>query len=275
MLSGSCVVVFSGGQDSTTCLYWAKRYYQRILAVSFDYGQHHKEELFAAKRIAAFAEVEHEIIKLGDRILKGTSPLVNKGFGLEQYDHHSVLPGGLEKTFVPMRNQLFLTIAANRAYLIGSNVIITGVSAEDYGGYPDCREPFIDAMVLASSHGAFTGREGAPESLVIQTPLMHLSKEDTVGMAMTCQGCYAALAMSHTAYDGQYPPTSKDHASLLRAKGFEMANVPDPLVVRAWRAGLMDLPETLNYSVHLLETYQGHVINAERFIDEFDVKGSY
>ena len=114
-MSEKAVVVFSGGQDSTTCLYWAIRMGYDIRAVTFDYGQRHRAEIDAAYQIARYAGVPHEIIELPD-VLDGTSPLVSDA-QLEQYESHDSLPGGLEKTFVPMRNQLFLTIAANRAFV--------------------------------------------------------------------------------------------------------------------------------------------------------------
>lgn len=243
-----CVVVLSGGQDSTVCLYWAMSRFDEVHAVTFDYGQRHRKEMEAAAIIGTLAGVDsHEFIKLGDGVLAGTSPLVSDN-ELEQYEGHDVLPGGLEKTFVPMRNQLFLTLAANRAYVLGCNTLVTGVSAEDYGGYPDCRPEFIEAFIRASSYGTFTGQDGAPDSLRVLTPLMHKTKKQTVQMALDIGVCYEASAFSHTAYDGAYPPTGKDHATLLRAKGFEEAGVPDPVWLRAYMEGAADkLPDTPNY----------------------------
>lgn len=250
------VVVLSGGQDSTTCLYAAIANGLEVHAVTFDYGQRHRIEIEAARAVAKAAGVaSHEVIELGGHILKGTSPLVNPDEELMQYvDHHS-LPGGLEKTFVPMRNQLFLTIAANRAYCIGAEILYTGVCQEDFGGYPDCRRDFIEVLEDACSEGTFTGKEGAPGPLCIRTPLMYLTKKESVELALQLPGCYEALALTHTAYDGQYPPDGKDHASLLRAKGFEEAGVPDPLVLRAWYEGLMTLPATHNYRATLVDVY--------------------
>lgn len=241
------VVVLSGGQDSTTCLYLAKKLGHTIHAVTFDYGQRHIREIKAATKIAAMAEVAtHEVIEMG-RILRGESPLVSDA-SLEQYQDHKSLPGGLEKTFVPMRNQLFLTIAANRAYVLGANNLITGVSQEDYGGYPDCRAEFIAKLEAACNAGSFTGEPGTRAPLRIVTPVIDMTKKEEVLFSLTLPGCYGALAWSHTAYDGQYPPTGHDHASLLRAKGFEEAGVPDPLVLRAWSEHAIGyLPATDNY----------------------------
>jgi 7-cyano-7-deazaguanine synthase len=248
------IVVLSGGQDSTTCLFWARHLGFEVHAVTFDYNQRHAREIEAAVKVAKLAGVlSHEIITMGP-VLKGASPLISDN-ALEQYADHKSLPGGLEKTFVPMRNQMFLTIAANRAYVHNARALVTGVCEEDYGGYPDCREQFIHALAYACNLGTFTGEDGAPASLDILTPLMRLTKKATVELALTLPGCYAALAWTHTSYDGAYPPVGHDHATLLRAKGFEEAGVPDPLVLRAFAEGLMDLPDSYNYAPEVVEKY--------------------
>lgn len=245
------VLVLSGGQDSTTCAFWARQQWgsdAQLHAVTFNYGQRHAREIESAVQIAELVEAtSHEIINLGAGILRGTSPLVS-GAPLEQYADHKSLPGGLEKTFVPMRNQLFLTLAANRAYVLGCSDLVTGVCQEDYGGYPDCRDAFIWAFENVSNLGTFTGKDGAVDSLQVHTPLMNLTKAESIGLAMSLPGCYEALQYTHTSYDGAYPPTGHDHATLLRAKGFEEAGVPDPLVLRAVQEGLMELPTSINYS---------------------------
>jgi 7-cyano-7-deazaguanine synthase len=243
------MVVLSGGQDSCTCLFWAKKLGAEVHAVTFDYGQRHRRELMAAIAIAEMADVaSHEIVSLGP-ILKGTSPLVSDA-PLEQYADHQSLPGGLEKTFVPMRNQLFLTLAANRAYVLGIRDLITGVCQEDFGGYPDCRQVFITSLEQTCNLGTFTGEDGALGRLTIHTPLMDLTKAETCKLAYSMPDCWKALAYTHTSYDGAYPPTGHDHATLLRAKGFEEAGLPDPLILRAVDEGLMPLPSSPNY--HLL-----------------------
>lgn len=244
------LVIFSGGQDSTTCLYWALNRGFDVSLVTFDYGQKHAIEIESAKKIAALAGLtnKHEIVKLGEGILASTSPLVNKNTVLEQYKNHQSLPGGLEKTFVPMRNQLFLTIAANRAYALGAEILVTGVCQEDFGGYPDCRQMFVNSVQIACNYGTFTGENGALGPLKILTPLMYMTKAQSVKLAINLPECMNALAYSHTSYDGAYPPVGHDHATLLRAKGFEEAGVPDPLVVRAWQEKLMPLPLSSNYN---------------------------
>ena len=243
--SSSAVVVFSGGQDSTTCLFWAKRAFGSVTAITFDYGQRHAREIDAARTICKMADVQHETIYLGPNVLKGMSPLTDHSKPLETYTDYAsmdkIIGDRIELTFVPMRNPLFLTIAANRAAVQGANYLVTGVCQQDGTNYPDCREGFISSMERMVK--AALEKEG----FIIATPLMHLNKASTVRLASRLPGCWEALAYSHTAYDGQYPPTGKDHASILRAYGFEQAGMPDPLVVRAWREGLMELPGTSNF----------------------------
>jgi 7-cyano-7-deazaguanine synthase len=244
-MTTKALVVLSGGQDSTTCLYWAKQEYEEVHAVTFDYDQRHRRELTAAKVIALMANVKsHEIVHLGP-VLKGRSPLVNPNEPLERYQSFQqmdqVIGDRIELTFVPMRNALFLTIALNRASVIGCNVVVTGVCQMDNANYPDCRRDFITAFWTMGSE-ALGG--GCP---FIETPLINLTKAETVKLARTLPGCWEALAYSHTAYDGAYPPTGGDHASVLRAQGFLEAGEPDPLIVRAVRENLMPLPATANY----------------------------
>jgi 7-cyano-7-deazaguanine synthase len=244
------LLVLSGGQDSATCAYWARDKYPdcELHAITFNYGQRHAIELEAAKRVGELVGVDtHEFVDMPD-VLAGSSPLTDPHIELEQYEDGN-LPGGLEKTFVPGRNALFLVIAANRAYALGITDILTGVCQEDSGGYPDCRQSFITLMeaALREAMAEFPLDERA--DFHIMTPLMYLTKAESVLLATKMAGCYEALAWTHTAYDGAYPPTGHDHATELRAKGFAEAGYPDPLVVRAWSEGLMSLPETTNYNL--------------------------
>lgn len=237
------IIVLSGGQDSTTVMFWAKGQFDELAAVTIDYGQRHRREITAAQAVARMAGVPVEIVRVPD-VLRSTSPLTDRGVELEQYKDWQSLPGGLEKTFVPMRNQFFLTLAANRAIAQGSFDLVTGVCQEDFGGYPDCRQVFIEALAKAMTLGL---EMPAGRRFRIHTPLMDLTKAESVHLALKLPGCYEALAFSHTAYDGQYPPLGNDHATLLRAKGFEQAGVPDPLILRAFWGMEMELPPTPNY----------------------------
>lgn len=246
------VVVLSGGQDSTTCLYWALEHFDKVSAVSFDYGQRHSIELTCAAHIANMAKVAHEIINVKG-LLNSTSPLTSDT-ELDEYANYDQMEAKvgtkIERTFVPMRNTLFLTVAANRAIDLGAGTIVTGICGEDNANYPDCTNPFRAKCQALFNESLFGSRfDERPPMVEIAAPLMHLSKADTVRLAVVLPGCMEALAYTHTSYDGKYPPTGMNHSNILRAKGFEEAGVPDPLVVRAVREGLMPWPDTANYDV--------------------------
>lgn len=246
------LVVLSGGQDSTTCLAWAIAQGYEVSAVTFNYNQRHSIELEAAVTIAKLAGVvSHEVISLGP-ILAGTSPLTNSAEELETYRDYAsmdaIIGDRVEKTFVPMRNALFLTVAANRAVVQRADFLVTGVCEADNANYPDCRKTFISAQEWTINEAlGFNEKIADPRAMRILTPLISMTKAESIKLMMDL-GAYEWLAFSHTAYDGTYPPVSKDHASVLRAQGFLEAGVPDPLVIRAWSEGRMEIPTTSNYS---------------------------
>lgn len=217
------LALFSGGQDSTTCLYWAIHKFGRdnIQSLNIWYGQRHAIEIEAAKRIADLAKVPHYNFKTS--LLKdiGDSELFQTGDISSSHRGSDKLPA----SFVPGRNILFLTIAAAWAYKQGIHDIVTGVCQTDFSGYPDCRRNTIDAIQLSVSLGM-------DKDFRIHTPLMYLTKAETVKMATKLPGCMTALAYSHTCYEGQFPPCQSCPACKLRAKGFEEAEVQDPLFAR-------------------------------------------
>jgi len=249
------IVVFSGGQDSTTCLYLAIQEHggENVTAISFNYGQRHAIELEAAQRIVAMANVKHEIIDIPPELLLSTSPLTSDAQLAQYTDHDSMaaeVGNNVEKTFVPMRNSLFLTIAANRAVAYGAANIYTGVCEADNANYPDCTSAFVDSIQNSINESLGLNEHDAldNDAVVIATPLIHSSKANTVRLAYSMPECWEAMAYTHTSYDGKYPPTDMNHANILRAKGFEDAGLPDPLVVRAWKEGVMPLPDSANYN---------------------------
>lgn len=247
-----CLVVLSGGQDSTTCLFLAKEKFDEVHAISFDYGQNHDIELISAAKIAVMAEVaSFEIINIRNTLVS-ISPLTNFGKDLEKYESaeqmDAVIGNRVEHTFVPMRNLLFLTIAVNRAIDTKCSTIYTGICQEDNANYPDCTDNF--RLLFQDTANVALGFDPLNESerINIEAPLMYYSKAKSVKLAYFIPGCWEALAYSHTSYDGKYPPTDMNHANVLRADGFEKAGLPDPLVIRAWNEGLMNLPLTANYN---------------------------
>ena len=243
------LVVFSGGQDSTTCLYWALSNFDEVHCITFDYGQRHIVEVEAAQIIARMANVwTHEIVQVPN-CLTSSSPLTSNT-KLEEYASFKEMDDRIanrrELTFVPMRNALFLTIAANRAEALGIPNIITGVCQMDNANYDDCRKVFITATEQYINTALGHDHRGT-QVIRIHTPLMYLSKAESVHLAMSLPDCMRAMAYSHTSYDGKYPPTGMNHSNVLRAQGFAEAGVADPLVIRAGQEGLMELPQTSNY----------------------------
>ena len=240
------LVVFSGGQDSTTCLFWALSKFKSVSTISFDYGQKHLTELDSAKKICALAGLEFDLIKIPN-ILRSSSPLTDHDSKLDLYENIEQIKPGLQNTFVPGRNVLFLTIAGNVALAKNCAHIVIGVCQEDYGGYYDCRQDFITAMESALNLGLLgrapespnapelqSAPEKFPRGLKIHTPLMDLNKAGAVKLATSLpepynQLCMEALALSHTCYAGKRPPCGQCNACLLRARGFREAGVKDPL----------------------------------------------
>lgn len=222
-MNKKALVLFSGGQDSTTCLYWAIDKYgkENVKALNIFYGQRHSVEIEAAEKIASMNDIELLQVRMDILENIGDSGLFTDQNISENHVSSDLLPA----SFVPGRNIFFLTIAAAYAYKFGISDIVTGVCETDYSGYPDCRENTIQSLNETLSLGMGKG-------FVIHTPLMHLSKKETVELAQSLEGCMEGLKYSHTCYNGQYPPCGECPACILRAKGFEEAGIKDPVYLR-------------------------------------------
>ena len=191
----NALVLFSGGQDSTTCLALALSQYERVETIAFDYGQRHSVELQA--RLRVLAEIKAQFPQWAPRLgedhlldlavlgqVSETSLTRDTAFAMEQT--------GLPNTFVPGRNLLFLTLAAALAYRRGLEVIVTGVCETDYSGYPDCRDDSMKAMQLALSLGM-------DKRFLIETPLMWIDKAETWQLAHQLGGqALVDLIVEHT-----------------------------------------------------------------------------
>jgi len=220
-MNANALVVLSGGQDSTTCLYWAidKFGHESVSSVTFDYGQRHRIELTSAAEIADFTGVPNVVLPIDTFAALGGDALTATDIAVEStLDKES----GLPNTFVPGRNLIFLTFAAAFAYQRNIAHLVTGVAQTDYSGYPDCREETMKSLQTAI-------QQGMESELQIHTPLMHLSKKETVELAQAL-GALPAMAMTHTCYNGERPPCGHCAACELRAKGFAEAGVADPLL---------------------------------------------
>jgi 7-cyano-7-deazaguanine synthase len=223
------LVVFSGGQDSTTCLHWALRAFKSVEAVFFDYGQRHASEIEAARTIAARLSVPLKVFKLDFFRELGGNALVDPAMAIEPLRDG----GGLPNTFVPGRNLIFLTYAASYAYTRGIRDLVTGVCQTDYSGYPDCRDATIKSLEQALGQGlGWTDSAPPAGAFAIHTPLMFKTKAESVHWAVEL-GAMESLAFSHSCYEGTYPPCGKCPACLLRKKGFQEAGLEDPLEARA------------------------------------------
>ena len=186
----TCVVLFSGGQDSTTCLAVASKQF-KPLALSISYNQKHLIEIECAKEICKDWKIPHEILVLDELIQAvSKSELTNGGDDFSMSEENN-----LPKSFVPYRNQLFLTMAMMRCQKLGAHDLFIGVSQEDYSGYPDCREAFLKYIVE-------TSYLGSEYPLTIHAPLMFKTKEQTFAMANDLGILSTILNKTHTCYNG-------------------------------------------------------------------------
>ncbi|WP_214827709.1 7-cyano-7-deazaguanine synthase QueC [Exiguobacterium sp. s26] len=162
------LVVFSGGQDSTTCLFWAKQQFSHVEAVTFAYGQRHDAEIEVAKEIAAELDVPHHILDLSLLGQLTSNALTRHDLDIDNAD--------VPNTFVDGRNHLFLSFAAVMAKQLGMHHIVTGVCETDFSGYPDCRDQFVKSLNV-------TLNLAMDYPFVIDTPLMWLDKKQTWELA--------------------------------------------------------------------------------------------
>lgn len=217
------LVVLSGGQDSTTCLFWAIDRFGRksVETLTFDYGQRHRIELVAAGEVAKYANVPNTVLPIDTFGKIGGSALTDDSVQVPQTASGAASSDELPATFVPGRNLIFLTFAAAYAWRHDIDNLVTGVAQTDYSGYPDCRRATIDALEETIALG-FERR------MTIHTPLMHLSKKETVLLAKELSAV-DALGLTHTCYNGSRPPCGECAGCILRARGFAEAGIPDPL----------------------------------------------
>ena len=172
MNNEAALVVFSGGQDSTTCLFWAKKHFKKVYALSFIYGQKHVKEVELARSIAEKAEVEFDVMDVSFIGHLGRNSLTDTSIHMDEEKPADSFPN----TFVPGRNLFFLSIAAVYAREHGVNYIVTGVSQTDFSGYPDCRDSFIKSLNV-------TLNLAMDEQFVLHTPLMLMDKAHSWALA--------------------------------------------------------------------------------------------
>jgi 7-cyano-7-deazaguanine synthase len=214
MKKNKAIVLLSGGQDSTTCLYWAKEKFDIVYAIGFDYGQMHKIELEKASQIAEIAGVPYKIFNI--KGLLASSSLTNH----TDHNQKSHIDENLPASFTSGRNLLFLTIAASMGAELGINDLITGVCQTDFSGYPDCRKVTIDSLQTTLSLGMGAG------DYRIHTPLMYINKAETWKLAKELNCLDIIIDYTMTDYNGSETKNEwgfgdiDNPATLLRAKGY-------------------------------------------------------
>lgn len=230
----AALVLFSGGQDSATCLAWALDRFSRVETIGFDYGQRHAVEIAARAKVrdALVARFPQWGAKLGGDVLvdlKGFGALSDTALTAER--EIAFAENGLPTTFVPGRNLVFFTAAAAHAYRLGFGRLTGGMCETDYSGYPDCRAGALDAMGAAL-------RAGLDANMVIDAPLMHLTKADTWRLAERLGGralVELIVEETHTCYLGErglrHPwgyGCGTCPACALRAQGWEAFAAGEP-----------------------------------------------
>ncbi len=215
------VVMLSGGLDSATCAAIAQASGFEVVALSFDYGQRHRSELDAARRVAAHLKIQdHRVVKI-DLNAIGGSALTDSQVDVPKNAHD---PDTIPVTYVPARNTVFLSIALGLAEVRGATVIFFGANALDYSGYPDCRPEFVsafEALANVATKASVTG-----DRFEIRAPLLELTKAQIVQRATELG---VDLSLTQSCYDPD--PVGRAcgacDSCLLRKRGFEEAGLPD------------------------------------------------
>jgi 7-cyano-7-deazaguanine synthase len=223
------VVLVSGGLDSATALAIARHAGYACQALSFDYGQRHRFELEAARRVCAAGGVQNQIVVPIDlRAFGGSALTADIDVPKDRSDEQ--MAAGIPITYVPARNTIFLAFALGWAEVLGAFDIFIGVNAIDYSGYPDCRPEFIKQFERLANLATKAGVEGAGR-FRIHTPLIRLTKAEIIRRGLEL-GVDYALTYSCYDPDPRGRPCGRCDSCRLRAKGFAEAGVPDPLIVQ-------------------------------------------
>ena len=226
-MSGKAVVLLSGGLDSTTCMAIAHAAGEEIYPLTFHYGQKHRLELEAAKKVAAYYGVadRHRIVDLAG-LLSGSS-LLDPDRPIPVGRSEAEMARAIPSTYVPARNTVFLALALAQAEPLGAQNIYIGVNAVDFSGYPDCRPEFIRAFQEVIAVGTLAGVEG--RGIRIQAPLLYLSKAEIIKEGLRLGAPYH---LTYSCYQGVMPACGVCDACILRRKGFREAGAADPLPYR-------------------------------------------
>ncbi len=230
------LVIYSGGLDSTTCLFWALDEFDEVQTVTFDYNQRHKVEIEYSKMTLKLAQkikkkkIENRFFSL-DLSQIGGSALTDLSIDVPKNRNDKEMEKEIPITYVPFRNGIFLSIAAAMAEKNDISNIIGGWNMLDYSGYPDCRDNFLHTFELAVNYGTKRGSEGKPFKIL--TPLIKLKKSEIIILGKKHQADYS---YSYSCYSGEKEPCGECDACLLRQKGFKEAGIKDDFLVRIGKA---------------------------------------
>lgn len=219
------VVLLSGGLDSTTALYLAKKEGFEVYAISFDYGQKHDKELECAKIIAEEAGVADYIVVKTNMNTWGASALTDSSIGVPEGNIDSK---EIPVTYVPARNMIFLSFAASYAEVVGAQDIFIGVSEVDYSGYVDCRQEFLDSMEKTINLGTVCGAEQG-KKIKIRAPFINMTKAEEVKLGMELGVDYGK---TWSCYNGGEEACGTCDSCKLRLAAFENAGHKDPIKYR-------------------------------------------
>jgi 7-cyano-7-deazaguanine synthase len=218
------VVLLSGGVDSSTCLAWARARPFECTTLTIDYGQRHRVELEAARRVArSLGVADQREVRVDLRAIGGSA--LTDAIPVPVDRPERAIGEGIPVTYVPARNSVFLSIALGLAEAIGARDLVAGMNAVDYSGYPDCRPAFIRAFEDLAREATRAGVEGA--SFRVHTPLMELSKAGIIRLGASLG---LDFGLTHSCYDPAPDggACGRCDACTLRRKGFEEAGLPDP-----------------------------------------------
>lgn len=219
-MTKKAVILVSGGLDSSTVLAIAKQQGFDCYTLSFDYGQRHRSELFAAAKVSDAMQVkEHKVVSL-DLATIGGSALTDTNIEVPEYETK-----GIPVTYVPARNTVFLSIALGWAEVLGANDIFVGVNAVDYSGYPDCRPDYINAFEQMANLATKAGVEG--NKLTVHAPLINMTKGQIIQAGIKIGVDYSATVSCYQA-DEEGAACGVCDSCRLRKQGFIDAGVKDP-----------------------------------------------
>lgn len=215
------VVLFSGGLDSTTCLYWALSQGYTCETLTVTYGQRHAREIKSAQKIAVALGVKTHFLDINLPWLSSGCSLTDSSQQLPDMPVEQIVQKHIPSTYVPGRNLLFLSLAGSLADSVDADAIIAGPNAVDFSGYPDCTPEFYTAAAQALNRGT---KKGVTDGLEVLAPLMYLSKKDIVLLAAQLR---VPFELTWSCYAGGDKPCGKCDSCKLRARGFKEAGVKD------------------------------------------------